>query len=86
MTVYLVDEPFVELAVSFAAKDELARLVLLQDAVYASRKPVSPRPVYVLDEDVSRRGLASKIPPTVNVVSFDQLVKMMEEEKVVNFL
>ncbi len=86
MTVYLVDEPFVNLAASFAAKDERARLVLLQDAVYSTRRVHSPRPVYVLDEDVSRRGLESKIPPSVQVVSYDQLVKMMEEEKVVNFL
>ena len=86
MTIYLVDEPFVGIAAAFAAKDEHARLVLLQDAVYALRSLRSPRPVYLIDEDVRRRGLASKIPPTVGVVSYDQLVKMMEKEKVVNFL
>lgn len=86
MTVYLVSESFVEIASSFAARDNTARIVLLEDAVYAARTLRSERPVYVIDEDIARRGLATKIPPSVQVVTYDQLVKMMEEEKVVNFL
>jgi sulfur relay protein TusB/DsrH len=86
MTVYLVDEPFIDVALSFAAKDSGARIVLLQDAVYSSRRVRSAGQICVIDEDVERRGLKAKIPPNVQVIGYDGLVKMMEEEKVVNFL
>ena len=86
MTVYLIDEPFVDVALSFAAKDSGARIVLLQDAVYSSPTVREPAQVYVIDEDVARRGLNSRIPPAVHVIGYDGLVEMMEKEKVINFL
>lgn len=86
VTVYLVDEPFVGLAASFASKDSSARLVLLQDAVYASRNLSIPGGVYVIDDDVSRRGLKAKVPPAVHIITYEGLVELLEHEKVVNFL
>ena len=86
MTVYLIDEPFVDVALSFAAEDSGARIVLLQDAVYSSPKVRAPGQVYVIDEDVARRGLKARIPPAVHVIGYDGLVEMMEKEKVINFL
>ncbi len=86
MTVYLIDEPFVDVALSFAAADAGARIVLLQDAVYSSPRIQTPGEVYAIDEDVARRGLKARMPPTVHVIGYDGLVEMMEKEKVINFL
>ncbi len=86
MTVYLVDEPFVDVAVSYAAGDAGARLVLLQDAVYSATSVRTPAQLYVMEEDVMRRGLGSRIPSSVRIIGYEDLVAMMEEEKVVNFL
>jgi sulfur relay protein TusB/DsrH len=42
--------------------------------------------VFAVEEDVARRGLREKIPRFVRVISYSDLVEMMEREKVVNFL
>jgi sulfur relay protein TusB/DsrH len=86
MTIYLVDEPFVDAAVSFASLDDGAQVVLLQDAVYAAPKLAALKKVFVIKDDVTRRGLNSKIPAGMVVISYDQLVQMMKKEKVINFL
>ena len=86
MTVYLVDEPFVEVALAFAAKDDTARIVLLQDAVYSSPSVGAAGRVFVIEDDVARRGLRSRIPATVKVIGYEGLVEMMEGDRVVNFL
>jgi sulfur relay protein TusB/DsrH len=84
MVVFLVDEPYVDIAISYAAKDEDPKIVLLQDAVYSASRVGGLSEVYVVEDDVTRRGL--KVPATVHMVSYNGLVQMMEEEKVVNFL
>ncbi len=71
-------------ALSYSSSD--SRLVLLEDAVYAAAKGSIVGNVYVLSDDVNRRGLKSKIPSSVHIISYTDLVKMMETEKVVNFL
>jgi sulfur transfer complex TusBCD TusB component (DsrH family) len=43
-------------------------------------------PVYVVADDIARRGLSSRMPPSVHTISYDELVAMMERERVVNFL
>lgn len=86
MTIYLVDEPFVDVALSYASKDSSARIVLLQDAVYSSGKVNTTGPVYVMEDDVARRGLKSRLPLNVHTIGYDELLEMMEKEKVVNFL
>ena len=86
MTVYLVDEPSIEIAMSYASGDSSARIFLLQDAVYAAVRGEVEGEVYVLKEDLLRRGLGSKVPPRVRAVGYADLVHLMEEEKVVNLL
>ncbi len=86
MTIYLVDEPFVDTAVSYASLDSEARVVLLQDGVYSAARITTLKQVYVIEDDIARRGLGSTIPPRVHVISYDELVQMMKEEKVINFL
>lgn len=85
MTVYLVDEQFYEDAVSYASRDTESKVVLLEDAVYFATRPATV-PFFVMRDDAARRGLESKISSSVKIITYDDLVKMMEEEKVVNFL
>ena len=84
MTVYLVGEAFLNTALSYSSSD--TRIVLLEDAVYSAVKGPAREEMYVVNDDVTRRGLKSKIPPSVHVISYTDLVKMMELEKVINFL
>ncbi|MDG7001007.1 MAG: sulfurtransferase complex subunit TusB [Nitrososphaerota archaeon] len=84
MTVFLVGEDSLNVALSYSSPD--GRVVLLEDAVYAAVKGNVNGNVYVLGDDVERRGLKSKIPSTVRIITYTDLVKMMETEKVVNFL
>ena len=86
MTVYLVDEPNLSIALEYASEDKEARLVLLQDAVYGASKAKIRGAVYAIDKDVARRGLGARIPASVKVIGYPELVQMMESEKVVNFL
>ena len=86
MTVYLADEPYLDIAVAYASADKAARLVLLQDAVYAALTGKVRDAAYVLEDDVARRGLKGKTPSSVSVIGYSDLLQMMEREKVVNFL
>ena len=86
MTVYLVDEPFLEVAASYASRDPEAKVVLIQDAVYSPPGSDVPFQVFAVLQDVERRGVRTRMPPTVQLIGYDELVRMMEDEKVVNFL
>jgi sulfur relay protein TusB/DsrH len=86
LTIYLVDEPFAELAFAYAATDASAKLVLLQDAIYLARRGGVKGEVYVIGDDATRRGLDGSFPAGVHKISYPDLVAMMEAEKVVNFL
>lgn len=85
MTVYLVDEPSFELAKSIASEDSDAHLVLLEDAVYHTTAEGNGK-LYAITDDVDRRGLRSKLQSNIVLISYDQLVEMMEKERVVNLL
>ena len=85
MTVYLVGELSYELSKSVASNDADARLVLLEDAVYHATREQSGQ-LYAVTDDVERRGLRLKLQPGIHLISYEQLVEMMEKEKVLNFL
>lgn len=84
MTVFLVCEASLNVALSYSNPD--TKIVLLEDAVYAVVKGIVGGNVCVLSDDINRRGIKSKIPSSVRVISYTDLVKMMETDKVVNFL
>lgn len=86
MTIYLVDEPFADTALAYAREDPCAKVVLLQDAVYLTRKKILHGDIYVIEDDVVRRGLRDSISTRVRVIRYADLVDMMETEKVANFL
>lgn len=86
MTLYLVDEPFANLAFAYAAKDPAARVVLLQDGVYVAKRGAFKGEAYYIRDDASRRGLGDSFPAGAHSIGFDELVAMMDTDKVVNFL
>jgi sulfur relay protein TusB/DsrH len=86
LTVYLTDEPFADIAMAYAAQDPTARVVLLQDAVYLARRGSLKGEIYVIGDDVTRRGLSDFISSAVHVIGYDGLVDLMERDRVVNFL
>jgi sulfur relay protein TusB/DsrH len=86
LTIYLVDEPFADTALSYAKEDPSAKVVLLQDAVYLARKKTLPGETYAVRDDVWRRGIQNAITNTIHVIGYADLIEMMETEKVANFL
>lgn len=86
MTIYLIDEPFAEVGLSYAASDPGARVVLVQDAVHLARRGGLQGKVYAIGEDVARRGLSGSLAPGVEAIGYDRLVEMMETDRVVCFL
>ena len=86
MTVYLVDEAHFDVATAHASMDNEAHVVLLQDAVYAALTGKVRGTAFALDVDVARRGLNGRMPRSISVIGYSDLVQMMEKEKVVNFL
>jgi sulfur transfer complex TusBCD TusB component (DsrH family) len=83
---YLVDEPFASLAFAYAALDPSTRIVLLQDGVYVAKKGAFRGEVYYIGDDATRRGLTGAFPSGAHPIGFDELMVMMENDKVVNFL
>jgi len=86
LTLYLMDEPFAAVGLAYAANDPEARVVLLQDAVYLACKDGLQGKVYVVKEDVMRRGLTSSIRAGVETIGYNGLVELMEKERVLCFL
>lgn len=86
MTLYLVDEPFANLAFAYAANDPAARVVLLEDGVYVAKRGAFKGEVYYIGGDAARRGLGDSFPGGAHSIGFDELIAMMETDKVVNFL
>ncbi len=84
---YLVDKPYGANGLAFAAQDDDAVVVLIQDGVYLDLSEVSKagRPLYAVKRDIERRGLANKLPSSVKTVGFDELVDLIVDHKVVNF-
>jgi len=86
LTVFLVDEPYLDIAAAYAKMEKGVRMVLLQDAAYSALSGKVPGEAYVLESDVTRRGLGGRIPKSLKVIGYPELVQMMENERVVNFL
>jgi sulfur relay protein TusB/DsrH len=87
LTIYLVDEQFADMGLKYATDDPGARIVLLQDGVYVARSVALRGEFYVIRDDLTRRGLGTHAFPTnVHTIGYDDLVEMMEKDRVVCFL
>lgn len=83
MAVYLIDRRYSELALEMAEKDKDAKVVLIQDGVYIDTSLF--KEVFLVENDARKRGL-SDFPESVKLIDYDELIDMMEAEKVYNFI
>jgi sulfur transfer complex TusBCD TusB component (DsrH family) len=86
LTIYLIDEPWAKIGLEYASSDPGAKIVLLQDAVHLARVQAIPGEVFTVADDIWRRGLTGSTRMNVKYISYQELVVMMEQERVVCFL
>lgn len=85
MALYLCDKPFGENGFKIAQYDEEAKIVLIKDGVYLNTDMVKEKKIYALKDDVEKRGLKSRM-KDVELIDYPQLVDLIEENKVMNFI
>ena len=86
MALYLIDLPFAKIGLPLAAKDNDAKIVLIQDGVFINKSLIPGNAkVYAVKNDVEKRGVQSRLGDGVEVVDYDKLVDIILEDKVVNF-
>ena len=83
MAIYLIDRKYSELSLDLVKRDENPTVVLIQDGVYLD--PSVFNEVYLLEDDVKKRGMG-ELPGNAKQISYDQLIEMMETEKIYNFI
>ncbi|MHB1390107.1 MAG: DsrH/TusB family sulfur metabolism protein [Thermoleophilia bacterium] len=83
MALYLINLPFAKEGLALAEKDSDAKLVLIEDGVYADASGFGE--VYAVGVDVEKRGVASRI-GNAKVIDYDELVDLIVANKVVNFV
>ncbi|MFQ5957599.1 MAG: DsrH/TusB family sulfur relay protein [Candidatus Brocadiales bacterium] len=84
---YLINKTYGENGLKIAKFDADAQVVLIQDGVYvdARRFVGSKVKVYVVRDDVEKRGLVDRVPEDVEFIDYGQLVDMIVQNKVINF-
>ena len=82
MSLYLINLPFAKVGLDVARRDSDAKVVLIEDGVYADASGFDE--VYAVKEDVEKRGVASRL-GNARVIDYDDLVDLIVENKVVNF-
>ncbi|MDO8735599.1 MAG: DsrH/TusB family sulfur metabolism protein [Thermoleophilia bacterium] len=82
MALYLIDLPFAKVGLDVAKRDSEAKVVLIQDGVFADASGLGE--VYALKEDVEKRGVASRL-GNARIIDYDELVDLIVANKVVNF-
>lgn len=85
MAVYLIDQQQGPEALSIAALDDDAHVVLIQDGVYLDTKPVADKAVYAVAEDVKKRGLVGRLPKYVKIIDYGEVIDLVVANKTVNF-
>ncbi len=83
MALYLIGLPFAKTGLELAKRDSDAKVVLIEDGVYADGSGFGE--VYAVKEDVEKRGVASRV-AGAKVIDYDELVDLIVDNKVVNFL
>lgn len=84
---YLINKAYGENGLKIARLDADAQVVLIQDGVYfdARRFVGSKAKVYILRDDVEKRGLVDRVHEDVEFIDYGQLVDLIVRNKVVNF-
>jgi sulfur relay protein TusB/DsrH len=86
MSLYLCDKPFGENGLKLAKLDPDAKIVLIKDGVYLDVKEVSGKKVYAMKDDVEKRGILKKVEGVAELIDYPELVDLIVENKVMNFI
>ena len=82
---YLLDKPNGPSGLALAAADSDAAVVLIQDGVYLDPSSAKGK-VYAVKRDVEQRGVASRLPASVRVIDYGELVDLIMANKVINLI
>ena len=82
MALYLINLPFSHVGLDMAKRDADAKVVLIEDGVYADTSGLDN--VYAVKEDVEKRGVADRV-GGARIIDYDELVDLIVDNKVVNF-
>ncbi|AUX10118.1 tRNA 2-thiouridine synthesizing protein B [Halalkaliarchaeum desulfuricum] len=85
--IYLVDKPSAEVAFRTAQGNQEVTLVLIQDGVLlepGESVPAVDVPVYAVERDVEVRGV--DLPPEIEPITYDRLMRLVIEDGVKSFV
>jgi tRNA 2-thiouridine synthesizing protein B len=87
MGLYLIDKPYGENGLALAEIDNDAKIVLIQDGVYLNVKRfANKKEIYAVENDLKKRGLLDVLPSYIKRINYSQLVDLIAENKVFNFV
>ena len=78
---YLIDEPLADIGLRTAARDDDARIVLIQDGVLLD--PDLDVPIYAVERDVTVRGV--NLPDGIESITYEDLVERLFANEVKTF-
>lgn len=86
MSIYLINQRFSEPALELAAVDDNAKVALIQDGVYLNISGLEgKKEVFFLQEDMEKRGIEN-IPTGARRINYGELIDLIIQEKVYNFI
>ncbi|EMA43199.1 hypothetical protein [Halococcus saccharolyticus] len=78
---YLIDKPLADLGLRTAARDDNARIVLIQDGVLLD--PNLDVPIYAVERDVDVRGV--DLPDGIEPITYEDLIERLFANEVKTF-
>ncbi|MFP4496836.1 MAG: DsrH/TusB family sulfur metabolism protein [Vulcanimicrobiota bacterium] len=86
MVVYLINKQCADFALGLYENNKEDKLVFMFDGVYLKPGQIAEgKEIYFLEKDVRKRNL-SDLPENIKLISYDELIDMMESEPVYNFV
>lgn len=83
---YLVDKQFESSALPLIELDDEAEVVLMKDGVYIRLDKIRAKKIYAIKDDVEKRGLKDILERKVTLISYPELIDLIEVNKVANFI
>ncbi len=84
---YLLGDTIIgPVGLQYAQMDSDAIVVLIKDGVFLDTQPIQDKKVYAIDIDVERRGVGERLSGKAEVIGYDQLVDLILDNKVANFV
>lgn len=84
VNLYLIPGKLGAEALALAQEDKGAQVVLLQDGVYLDAAAFRNAQVYAIKWDADIRGLSHRLPASVKLISYHELVDLIVANKVIN--